>query len=197
MIEPLKGWNLVENKPWMGCIVGYSPGGRPPERAVHRNIFKGMTGMKLVRVLGAVVAAVWICVASAGAQAGALSQDEVKALTIKAANLIAVTGIEGAEKAFARDGEFKFGEIYVNVIDLNGNWVIYPPNPANKGKTILKFIDEDGRMLGEEILAIGRKGEGWTQYRWRNPATGTIQPKVTYVKKVPGKDYIAYIGVYK
>jgi signal transduction histidine kinase len=153
--------------------------------------------MKIVRTLVAAMLAVTMSMGVAYAQAKKLTQDEVKALTIKAADLIAAKGLEEAEKAFSQEGDFKFGEIYVNVIDLNGNWVIYPPKPENKGKTILNFVDEDGKKLGEEILATGKKGEGWTEYRWKNPATNTIQPKATYVKKVSGKDYIAYIGIYK
>jgi signal transduction histidine kinase len=153
--------------------------------------------MKIVRTLVAAVVAVTMSVGAVYAQAKKISQDEVQALTVKAAEFIAAKGLEEAGKAFTQDGDFKFGEVYVNVIDLNGNWVIYPPKPENKGKTILNFIDEDGKRLGEEILATGKKGEGWTEYRWKNPATNTIQPKATYVKKVPGKDYIAYIGIYK
>ncbi|MBX9634830.1 MAG: cache domain-containing protein [Magnetospirillum sp.] len=154
--------------------------------------------MKFVRMLGAMVIALAVSVGVAHAQAKKLTPDEVKALTIKAADFIAAKGLEEAEKAFTTpDSDFKFGEIYVNVIDFNGNWVIYPPKPENKGKNVLNFIDEDGKKLGEEILNTGKKGEGWTEYRWKNPATNTIQPKVTYVKKVPGKDYVAYIGIYK
>jgi cytochrome c len=153
--------------------------------------------MKLVRTLAAFAVAVAVSVGVAHAQAKKLTQDEVKALTIKAADFIGAKGIEEAEKAFTTEGDFKFGEIYVNVIDYNGNWVIYPPKPENKGKNVLNFIDEDGKKLGQEILDTGKKGEGWTEYRWKNPATNTIQPKITYVKKVPGKDLVAYIGIYK
>lgn len=153
--------------------------------------------MKLVRTLTAALMALVVSMGLAYAQAKKPTPDEVKALTAKAADYIAAKGIEDAEKAFSQDGEFKYGEIYVNVIDMNGNWVIYPPKPENKGKSVLNFIDEDGKKLGEEILNTGKKGEGWTEYRWKNPATNTIQPKMTYVKKVPGKDYVTYIGIYK
>jgi signal transduction histidine kinase len=154
--------------------------------------------MKFLRIFAVALVAAVLAVGGAQAQSKKLSQDEVKALTVKAAELVAAKGLDEAEKAFAAEGEFRQGEIYVNVIDLSGNWVIYPPKPENKGKSILNFVDEDGKYLGQEILKTGKeKGEGWTEYRWKNPATNTIQPKVTYVKKVPGKDYIAYIGIYK
>jgi signal transduction histidine kinase len=145
------------------------------------------------------VAAVSLLLTAGGAlaQAKKPTPDEVKALAVKAAELVAAKGIDEAAKAFTTEGEFKFGEIYVNVIDLAGNWVIYPPKPENKGKTVLNFVDEDGKELGKDILNVGLKGEGWTEYRWKNPASNTIQPKITYVKRVPGKDFITYVGIYK
>ncbi len=156
--------------------------------------------VKIFRLLSVLALALFASVGSVGAaqaQEKVATQEDVKALTIKAAELVASSGVEGAEKVFNVDGEFKFGEVYVNVIDLNGDWVIYPPKPANKGRSILGFIDEDGKKLGEDLLATGKAGEGWVEYRWKNPATNSVQPKITYVKRVPGKDYIVYIGIYK
>lgn len=153
--------------------------------------------MKFLKVLSVAVIAAAVAAGAAFAQAKKPTQDEVKAIAIKAADFIAAKGVDEAAKAFVTEGEFKFGEIYVNVIDAQGNWVIYPPKPENKGKSVLNFIDEDGKELGKDILNTGLKGEGWTEYRWKNPATNTIQPKITYVKKVPGKDLVAYVGIYK
>ncbi|KIM00498.1 hypothetical protein CCC_01916 [Paramagnetospirillum magnetotacticum MS-1] len=153
--------------------------------------------MKFLKILSVTVLMATIAASAVFAQAKKPTQDEVKAIAIKAADFIAAKGVDEAAKAFTTEGEFKFGEIYVNVIDTQGNWVIYPPKPENKGKSVLNFIDEDGKELGKDILNTGLKGEGWTEYRWKNPATNTIQPKITYVKKVPGKDLIAYVGIYK
>jgi cytochrome c len=153
--------------------------------------------MKFLKILSVAVLMATVAAGSVFAQAKKPTQDEVKAIAIKAADFIAAKGVDEAAKAFTTEGEFKFGEIYVNVIDTQGNWVIYPPKPENKGKSVLNFIDEDGKELGKDILNTGLKGEGWTEYRWKNPATNTIQPKITYVKRVPGKDLIAYVGIYK
>jgi signal transduction histidine kinase len=152
--------------------------------------------MKFVRI--AMVAMLALFTASAAlAQAKKPTQDEVKALVTKAADLVAAKGIDEAAKVFLAEGEFKYGEVYINVIDTQGNWVVFPPKPENKGKSVLNFIDEDGKELGKDILNTGLKGEGWTEYRWKNPASNTIQPKVTFVKKVAGKDLIVYSGIYK
>ena len=153
--------------------------------------------MTLFRKVAVALVIMLLTVGGAQAEGRKLTPDEVKALTIKASDLIAAKGIDEAAKLFTQDGEYRFGEIYVNVIDLSGNWVVYPPRPENRGKSILPFVDEDGKKLGEEILATGTKGEGWVEYRWKNPSANAIQPKVTYVRHVPGKDLIAYIGIYK
>ncbi|OAN44671.1 chemotaxis protein [Paramagnetospirillum marisnigri] len=123
---------------------------------------------------------------------------QVKDLTMKAAAVVETLGLDRARERFHPDGEFKFGEIYVNVIDYNGTWLIYPPNPKNEGKSVLNVKDAEGKLLVQEIIATARgMGEGWVQYHWLNPATNTIQPKLTFVKNVPGRNVIVYVGLYK
>jgi len=159
---------------------------------ITRTLAAGLTALALSGAVLAVAAP-----APAAAQA-APTQDEAKALTLKAADLIAAQGLEEASKTFNEKGAFNYGEIYVNVIDLNGVWRVYPPRPAGVGQNVLNVKDPDGRMIVQEILALAKdKNEGWVEYRWMNPATNKIEPKVTYVKKVPEQDYIAYVGVYK
>jgi len=126
------------------------------------------------------------------------TQEQVKALTLKAATQVARDGIERARETFHTDGEFKWGEIYVNVIDENGTWLIYPPNPRNEGKSVLNVKDAEGKLLVQDIIAVAKgRGEGWVEYRWLNPATNRIEPKLSYVKAVPERHVITYIGLYK
>jgi hypothetical protein len=70
---------------------------------------------------------------------GKPTADEVKALTHKAAVYVADKGIDEARAAFNQEGEFKHGEIYVNVIDSKGAWVIYPPRPDGVGKVVINI----------------------------------------------------------
>lgn len=154
--------------------------------------------MKIVRALAVAMVAVVLSVGAARAEVRKLSQDEVMALTRKAADMVAAQGLEAAATVFNAEGEYKFGEIYVNVIDMNGVWLCYPPKPEGVGKSVLNVKDADGRFLVQDIIKVAKdKGEGWVEYRWMNPATNQIQPKVTYVKRVAGQDLIAYIGIYK
>ncbi|WP_029009105.1 cache domain-containing protein [Azospirillum halopraeferens] len=126
------------------------------------------------------------------------TMDDARALTLKAADLVATAGLEEAAATFNADGPFKYGEIYVNVIDMDGVWKVYPPRPAGVGQSVLNVKDADGKLLVQDIIAVARgPGEGWVEYRWLNPASNRIEPKVTYVKRVPGRDLIAYVGIYK
>jgi signal transduction histidine kinase len=141
----------------------------------------------------------WLCGNVARADDARPTADEVKALTLQATQLVADKGIEPARIAFNQEGTFKHGEIYVNVIDTKGTWVIYPPKPEGVGKVILNLQDADGKFLVRDILKVADENVdgGWIEYRWKNPTTNLIQPKQSYVKKVSGTDYIVYIGVYK
>jgi signal transduction histidine kinase len=126
------------------------------------------------------------------------TQESVQALTLKAADLIKTNGVDKVRERFHADGEFKFGEIYVNVIDVNGTWLIYPPNPKNEGKSVLNVKDANGKLLVQEIIKVAtEQGAGWVEYQWLNPATNRIEPKLTFVKSVPEKNVITYIGLYK
>lgn len=115
----------------------------------------------------------------------------------RAARLLAAEGIDKARPQLSADGPFRFGEIYVNVIDLNGTWLIYPPNPRNEGKSVLNARDVDGRFLVQDIIALARgQGEGWIDYRWLNPVNNAIERKSSFVKLVPEIGVITYVGVY-
>lgn len=137
----------------------------------------------------------------AGASARAADKptaEQVKAMTLEAAALLQLRELDAARRAFHAEGRFRFGEIYVNVIDGNGTWLIYPPNPKNEGKSVLNVRDADGRLLVQDIVAVARgQGEGWVEYRWLNPVTNRIELKMSYVKAVPGKDMVAYVGMYR
>jgi signal transduction histidine kinase len=155
-----------------------------------------MLGLRGVRILAVGL----ICLFAFGVQAEEKkpTAEEVKALTLKAAQVVADRGIDEARAAFNKDGEFKYGEIYVNVIDTKGTWLAYPPKPDAVGKVVINVQDADGKFIVKDVIKLAAEnGEGWTEYRWRNPANNQIQPKQTYVKQVSGTDYVVYIGVYK
>ncbi|MDQ2102001.1 cache domain-containing protein [Azospirillum isscasi] len=136
--------------------------------------------------------------AGAGAQMNKPMQVQAREITLKAVDLIVAKGLDAAAEEFNRDGEFKYGEIYVNVIDFAGVWKVYPPRPAGVGMSVINVKDPDGRDIVRDILSVARdSGEGWVEYRWLNPASNRIEPKVTFLKRVPGQELVAYVGIYR
>jgi cytochrome c len=126
------------------------------------------------------------------------TQDDARAVALKAAVYVKDNGLDAARKTFDAAGEFKYGEIYVNVISDKGVRLIYPPAPAGENVDAIEAQDIDGKYLIKDIIALAQtKGEGWTQYRWTNPDTKKIAEKVTFVKAVPERGVIVYVGVYK
>ncbi|MGE5476321.1 MAG: cache domain-containing protein [Bacteroidales bacterium] len=148
---------------------------------------------RLVALLA--VAALWWMPVQAAEKPSA---EQVKALTLEAAKLLQTRDLDSARRTFHAEGQYRNGEIYVNVIDGNGTWLIYPPNPKHEGKSVLNVRDADGKLLVQEIIAVARgKGEGWVEYRWLNPVSNRVEPKMSYVKQVPDKDMVVYVGIYR
>jgi cytochrome c len=147
------------------------------------------------------VVAFAMCFLSASASPWAAdnpTESDAQRLTLKAAALIKDKGIDAGHEAFEAAGQFKYGEIYVNVIDEKGVRLIFPPKPTAVNVDVLDAQDVDGKYVVKDILEIARtKGEGWTHYRWTNPTTNKIAEKTTYVKFVPERGLVVYIGVYK
>ncbi len=143
----------------------------------------------------------FLLLSAVAAPAGAADKptlQQVKDLTLQAADIIRRDGVEKARPVFHADGPFRYGEIYVNVIDLNGTWLIYPPNPRNEGKSVLNVRDADGRLLVQDIIRTANEnGEGWVEYRWLNPASNAIEKKASFVKLVPERQAITYVGLYQ
>lgn len=128
--------------------------------------------------------------------------DDAKELTEKAATLILTEGMEKARPILHdlnggyRKGEK--GELYVAVIDHDGVWLAYPPRPAGVGKNVLNAKDADGKFLVKDMINVSKtKGSGWVEYRWLDPKTNKIRPKVTYVKQVENQGIFVAAGIYK
>jgi len=153
--------------------------------------------MRFVRLL-ACAAAMLLATATVSLAADKPSADDAKALTVKAAELIGAKGLDAARAVLHEEGEFKHGELYVNVINSAGTWLVYPPTPSAEGRSVIDIQDSSGKFLVRDIIKVAKdQGEGWVDYRWMNPATRQIAPKTTFVKLVPDTDMIVYVGVYK
>jgi len=104
---------------------------------------------------------------------------------------------EFIKKIAAKDPEYLQGALYVDIRDINTGIVLaHPINPSIVGKDLTDIPDASGKKYRREIIELAaKKGHGWVDYQYKNPTTGKIEPKTTYVLKVG--DVVLEAGIYK
>ena len=104
---------------------------------------------------------------------------------------------EMMKKLSARDPEFVQGELYVDLRDIKTGIVLaHPINPSIVGKDLTDVPDANGKKYRREIIELAQKqGKGWVDYQYKNPVSGKIEPKTTYILRV--NDVVLEAGIYK
>ena len=138
-----------------------------------------------------------VCLLAAGWAAGGEkgTQEEAKALLDKAVKAIETSGEAKALAAFNDPkGGFQDRDLYVFCSGPDKK-VTAHIDTAMLGKDETTIKDVDGRAVGAEILAIGEKGGGTIEYKWKNPVSGNVETKVSFVKKAGSQ--VCGVGAYK
>ncbi len=149
------------------------------------------------------LACVWSLLLASAAETAVAAEtprQEVKRLVGEGAALVAQKGLPAACRILGQpNGEFWHGATYVYVLSMEKRWVCYPIKPALVGQSAAGIVDSTGGdLVAAQIkLAASPAGEGWVEYSWPNPVTHRIQPKDSFVKRVPGTDFIVVSGYYK
>lgn len=101
------------------------------------------------------------------------------------------------KKLSAKDPDFVQGELYVDMRDLKTGIVLaHPINPSIVGKDLTDVPDPSGKKYRREIIELAAKsGKGWVDYMYKNPVSGKIEPKTTYILRVG--DVVLEAGIYK
>lgn len=93
-------------------------------------------------------------------------------------------------------GEFDQGDLYVFVYDMNATMLAHPANPKLVGRNLFDVPDPDGKYFRREIVALAKsKKSGWVDYRYKNPESGKIEQKTTYI--LATGELILAAGIYK
>ncbi len=93
-------------------------------------------------------------------------------------------------------GRFKQGDIYVFCYDLEGVMLAHPENKALIGKKLINVPDVEGKLFRKEIIEKAKsKGNGWVDYKYKNPANKKVEAKTTYFEKAG--DVVFCCGIYK
>lgn len=124
------------------------------------------------------------------------SEKDAVALAERGAAFVKAKGKdEMIKKINTKDPEFNQGALYLAMRDLNGITVAHP-TMALIGKNLLDVPDADGKPFRHEMVATAKgKGRGWVDYKFKNPSTGKVEAKSTYVLRVG--DIALEAGIYK
>ncbi|KQV53648.1 MULTISPECIES: cache domain-containing protein [unclassified Duganella] len=134
----------------------------------------------------------------AAADASEPTEKDAIAMVEKGASFIKQHGKDKfIEKISAKDPEFIQGALYVDIRDLQSGIVLaHPVNPTIVGKDLTDVPDASGKKYRREIIELAaKKGKGWVDYMYKNPTTGKIEPKTTYIQRVG--DAVLEAGIYK
>jgi cytochrome c len=135
-----------------------------------------------MRTFTRLLAAVALCFAVTAGAAG--TKDEAKAFVKQAIADFKVEGEAVFAKITAKDAKYVQGDLYVMVYDMGGKCVAHGANPKQVGKELITLKDPDGKEFVKERIEIAKtKGSGWQEYKFSNPVTKKIEPKVAYLEK--------------
>jgi signal transduction histidine kinase len=144
------------------------------------------------------VTALGLAIAGSAAWASEPTEKDAIALVEKGAAFMKDHGKEEMMKHIdSKDPEFYHGALYLHMRDAKtGVMLAHPVNPALIGKDLTDVPDTNGKKYRRDILELAAsKGKGWVDYTYKNPATGKVEPKNTYIMRVG--DVVLESGIYK
>ncbi len=138
-----------------------------------------------------------ITLGQAAAEEERASTKEAEALVKKAVDYLKKNGKDKAFEAFSDPrGPFTYRDLYIAAYDLGGTCVAHGQKKERVGKNLLEDKDPDGKAFVAERIKIAKeKGSGWQEYKFMNPATQQVEPKVAYFERVD--DVIIACGAYR
>lgn len=151
-----------------------------------------------MKLLAATLLALPLAVMSVTANANEPTEKDAIAMAERGAALVKEKGKEEMiRKINARDPQFVQGSLYVDMRDVKTGIVLaHPFNPSIVGKDLTDVPDANGKKYRREIIELAAaKGKGWVDYQYKNPTSGKIEPKTTYILLVDG--VVLEAGLYK
>lgn len=148
--------------------------------------------------LTATVVATALTLSCAGALGAEPTEKDAIAMAERGAAMVKTKGKDEVMKRItAKDPEFVQGSLYIDMRDVKTGIVLaHPYNPSIVGKDLTDVPDANGKKYRREIIELAAaKGKGWVDYQYKNPTTGKIEPKTTYILLVDG--VVLEAGLYK
>ena len=100
-------------------------------------------------------------------------------------NLIQTTGKDAYVHLLDKASVFYFNNVYVFVLDLNGQLLVDPSYPTNIGRNVMDFKDYAGHLIINEMLERLKKEDMVRiSYMWPAPGQPNPSKKMMYARKV-------------
>lgn len=127
------------------------------------------------------------------------SKDEAVAMVKAGVEHIKKVGAQQAYKDFTEDkANWNKKDLYIMVYDGKNVGLAHGANKAIVGRDMSPAKDANGVSIVPEMNKIAAtRGKGWLDYDWPHPQTKKIEPKTTYVEKLPSGDGFIGVGVYR
>ncbi len=86
---------------------------------------------------------------------------------------------------------------YFFVLDTFGNLIMDGQHSESEGTNLLTLKDENGKLFIKAFFEkLDIDNPGFVGYKWKNPKSGLIEEKYSYIKKVPNSDWFVGSGYY-
>ena len=135
--------------------------------------------------------------ALAFAAEGGATKAEAEAMVKKGVAFIKAHGPEKSYEEISRKGsQFSDRDLYLVVYGLDGFVFAHGANSKMIGKNLIDIKDVDGKAFVKERVELAKsKGAFWQEYKFVNPETKQIEPKLMYCEKL--NDTAVCGGIYK
>jgi hypothetical protein len=115
------------------------------------------------------------------------NKDEALAMVKKGVAFIKANGVDkGYTSISDKAGPFTDRDLYLVVYGLDGKCLAHGANPKQIGRDLMDLTDVDGKYFVKERVALAKsKPAGfWQEYKFTNPVTKKVEPKIMYCEKL-------------
>ncbi len=125
------------------------------------------------------------------------SADEAHAMVMRAVSHIKKVGLTQAQQDFHKsDGGFIDRDLYVFGIDRDGTYFAFGLREEMVGQTVFEMAGLDADSFLPRLWEVADHGGGWLSYQVRNPQTGLLSMKESFVAKISDNELVG-CGVFQ
>ncbi len=85
---------------------------------------------------------------------------------------------------------------YIFVYQYDGTNLAFRAKPDKEGQNLINLKDPNGKPVIKDLIDIAKKGGGFYDYTWYNPATKAEEPKLSYAIGLKKWNWMIGTGVY-